>query len=460
MTDSVSRNRSHLWVWMTVGFACLLGLLGTYILFVEAPPPRRLVIATGGKDGAYFRFAEQYKELLKKEGIALEVRATRGSVENLKLLNDEHSDVSVAFVQTGIVDPENSGSLQALGSLYREPLWIFYRGPHTVDRLTQLKGQRIAIGAEGSGTRGIALQLLQANGIDADQAEYLSLGGTAAAESLKKNEIDAAFFVAGIEAGYVQNLLRTPEIRLVELNQAEAYERQFRFLSTVTIHAGLIDIKHNIPAKNTVMIAPAATLVAHESLHPALVSLLLKVATKVHRNGDLLATAGEFPSPSFIDIPLSDEAERYYRVGPPVLQRILPFWLASMVDRLKIMVIPLIMLLMPLLKIAPPLVRWQTRRKIYLWYGQLRKVDQRAIHGMSMIEARQSQDELQVLEKQIAHVGIPLSYMEEYYNLRLHLNLVCNKVEAIISHGEFQKDSRLERGPKLVIADQRLQRPA
>jgi len=445
---------------MGVLVACLAGLAGTYVLFVEAPPPRKVVIATGGTDGAYYKFAMRYKDLLEKEGIDLEVRSTHGSVENLKLLVDENSDVSVAFVQTGIVDPEKAGSLQALGSLYREPLWIFYRGTETIDRLTQFKGHKIAIGAEGSGTRGIALQLLEANGINEEQAEYISVGGSTAATALMKKEIDAAFFVAGVDAAYIKPLLKSPSIRLVELDQAEAYERQFRFLSTVKIHSGLLDIKQNIPSKDTLLIAPAATLVAHSSLHPALVSLLLKVATKVHHNGDLLAAAGEFPSPSLTDLPLSDEAERFFKAGPPVLQRILPFWLASMIDRLKIMAIPLIMLMMPLIRIAPPLVRWQTRRKIYTWYAQLRRIDQKAIHGMNLLEARQSQDELRGLEKQIAHVGVPLSYMEEYYNLRLHLNLVCTKVDSIVSQGEVETHINADRGPTLLMPDKRLQRPA
>jgi hypothetical protein len=227
-------------------------------------------------------------------------------------------------------------------------------------------------------------------------------------------------------------------------------------LSKVTIHAGLLDIKRNIPSTDTLMIAPAATLVAHNSLHPTLVSLLLKVATKVHKSGDLLAATGEFPSPSLTDIPLSDDADRYFRLGPPVLQRILPFWLASLVDRLKIMVIPLFMLLMPLIKVAPPLVRWQTRRKIYMWYSQLRKIDQLAIHGMSIDEAKQSLESLQLLEQQIAHVGVPLSYMEEYYNLRLHLNLVCSRVHAIIDQVGFaEADS--DKTASRVVTEMKLQ---
>ena len=433
MSPQISKSPSSFWTWVAVLGVCLAGLLATFILFVEAPPPSRIVIATGREDGAYYRFAQRYADLLKKAGITLEVRATKGSVENLSLLQDDNSDVSVALVQSGIADPAASSSLQALGSLYREPLWVFYRGTEEIDRLTQLKGKRLAVGPEGSGTRSIALQLLKANDIDASQAELVNLAGKEAAEALTNHQIDTAFFVAGVDAAYIQQLLKEPEIRLVELAQAEAYARRFRFLSTLTIPAGgLLDLKDNLPAKNTVLVAPAAMLVTRKSLHPALISLLLNVATKVHGGGDVLTNPGEFPSASFTDLPLSEDAAHYFRFGPPVLQRVLPFWFASLVDRLKIMIIPLIMVMMPLIRAAPPLVRWRTRRKIYLWYAQLHQIDQKAIQGMSIAESQKSLDALDVLEQQVAHVGVPLSYMEEYYNLRLHLNLVRTRVTTIL----------------------------
>ena len=439
VTRNSAKNRSTLSIWFAVLSLCTAGLVATYVLFVEAPPPRRIVIATGGRDGAYYRFGQLYADLLESEGITLDVRSTQGSVENLELLMDEESDVRVAFVQTGIADPASCESLEALGSLYREPLWIFYRGSEVVDRLTQLKERRIAIGPKGSGTRGIALQLLKANGLDETDDEFVDLAGNVAAEALERGEIDAAFFVAGVDAKYVRRLLRNPDIHLAELTHAEAYERQFRFLSAVTIDEGLLDLKQNIPSTEIVMIAPAATLVAHRSLHPALVSLLLKVATKVHHQGDLLSNVGDFPTAKLTDLPLNSEAERFFRSGPPVLQRFMPFWLASLMDRLKIMIIPLIMLMMPLLRVAPPLVRWQTRRKIYMWYDELRRIDQLSIEGMSVTEANQSLEHLHQLEQQIARIGVPLSYMEEYYNLRLHLNLVRTRVRSL-SHPDQREE--------------------
>ncbi|MBS0202088.1 MAG: TAXI family TRAP transporter solute-binding subunit [Planctomycetes bacterium] len=422
---------SGAWNWLVVATCTVASLVAGYVVLVEAPPPRTLVIAAGSKDGAYHRFAVRYAELLKQDGIAATVRVTKGSVENVQLLLDEDSDVYLAFVQSGIADPAKCGKLQALCSLYREPLWIFYRGEKQLDRISQLKAKRIAIGPDGSGTRAITLQLLQANEMNEQNVELLPLSGGEAAEALERGEIEAAFFVASIEALYIQRLIKDPEIHLMELTQTEAYLRRFRFLSTVTVHAGLLDLQNNLPASDTVLLAPAATLVAHESLHPALIPLILKAASKVHRTGDLLTDSGEFPTAAYTDLPVSEEAEHYFRYGPPVLQRFLPFWLASLIDRTKLMIIPLLVLLMPLFRVTPPLVRWRHRRKIYLWYVTLREIDQRAIHGMSTVDAQKSLDGLKVLEQQIAGVGVPLSYMEEYYNLRLHLHLVRSRVELL-----------------------------
>ena len=431
MAVQVSRDSSNVWTWLVLLFGGFAALVLGYVLLVEAPPPPRIVISTGSQEGAYYQFAQRYAELLKQDGITLEVRTSKGSVENLKLLNDEDSDVNVALVQSGIAVPSQCENLKSLCSLYREPLWIFYRGTETIDRLAQLEGKRVAIGPEGSGTRAIAMQLLHANEMDGSHADLLATSGNNAADALQRGEIDTAFFVASIDAAYIQRLNKDPTIKLAVLAHAEAYLRRYRHLSKVTVHAGLLDLKNNLPTNDLVLIAPAATLVAKDSMHPALIPLLLKVAAKVHRGGDVLTNGGEFPTTSFTDLPLSDDAEHFFKYGPPVLQRVLPFWLASLIDRTKLMIIPLIVLLMPLVRVAPPLVRWRTRRKIYLWYVMLREIDQKAMHGIAAPEAQRSLNDLKALEQQIANLGVPLSYMEEYYNLRLHLHLVRTRIEVL-----------------------------
>ena len=340
--------------WGCVGVLSLLGLVGTYMLFVEPPPPKRLVIATGSPDGAYYQFAQKYAALLKREGLTLDVRPTQGSVDNLQLLRDDQTGVGAALVQSGVADENAAKSLRSLGSLYREPLWIFYRGSEDVDRLSQFAGKRIAVGPPGSGTRAMALPLLNANGVTADKKTTLSeLSGLGAVDALKGGKVDVAFFVAAIETPYIHNLLSDDKVRIVSLPQQAAYLRHFRFLAAVNLPAGLVDLGKNLPGKNVALVAPTATLVVRKDLHPALASLLIATAAKVHAGGDLVSNPGEFPSASYTDLPLSEEAHRYYQSGPPFLQRFLPFWLASIVDRLKVMIIPLVVVLMPLFRRAP-----------------------------------------------------------------------------------------------------------
>ena len=438
------RGKHALTVWGTVILICLAGLVGTYLLCVKAPPPSKIVIATGSQSGAYYKFGQRYAEELKKEGLTVELRETQGSGENLQLLQDAGSGVSVAIVQSGVADQKARDDLQALGSLYREPLWVFYRGDAPIERLSQLAGKRISVGPTGSGTYPIAVQLLAANGLP-EAADAAAEKKTvlvqpekidAAAAALQKDELDAAFFVAAFKTDYIQRLLNDDKVRLLSFGQQEAYHRQYRFLSELTMPAGLVNLGQNLPSKDVALLAPTAMLVARKDLHPALVSLLLTVATRIHAQGDELSSPGEFPSASYTDIPIGKDADEFYKYGPPVLQRYLPFWLASLVDRLKIMVVPLIMLLLPLFRAAPPLVRWRTRRKIYLWYSALRDIDKKIVLGLSGPQLDQELARLRDINQQVAHVEVPLSYMEEFYHLRLHLKMLQEQLERLRAQQE------------------------
>ena len=246
----------------------------------------------------------------------------------------------------------------------------------------------------------------------------------AAAAALQKGDLDAAFFVAAFEADYIQNLLSDPRLKLLSFPQRDAYRRRFRFLAPVTLPAGIVNLGRDIPVKTSRCWPPTAMLVARKDFHPALVSLLLTVATRIHQNGDALSDPGEFPSASFCDFPISNDARHYYQYGQPVLQRLLPFWLASLADRAKVMLIPLVMLMMPLVRAAPPLMRWRTRRKIYMWYSDLRDIDQKLVAGLSSNEIERELARLKRIENQVVFVDVPLSYMEEFYHLRLHLAML------------------------------------
>jgi hypothetical protein len=246
---------------------------------------------------------------------------------------------------------------------------------------------------------------------------------------LRKGELDAACFVAAFEADYIQDLLNDRGVRLLSFDQQEAYHRRFRFLAPVTLPAGIVDLGRNVPARDVALLAPTAMLVVRKDFHPALVPLLLTTATRIHGKGDVVSDPGEFPTPSYCDFAVSEDARHFYKSGQPVLQRLLPFWVASLVDRTKVMLIPLIMLMMPLLRSAPPLLRWRTRRKIYLWYSDLRDIDRHLVAGASGPELDEDLAHLKDIERKVADVDVPLSYMEEFYHLRMHIAMLQHLIE-------------------------------
>jgi TRAP transporter TAXI family solute receptor len=419
--------------WRLFGPAIALTLAGFIVAyqFVEPAPPSRIAIATGRAEGAYHGFAERYAEILARDGITLEVRATSGSLANLDLLADPASGIDLAFVQGGTGTPAATTDLRSLGSLYFEPLWIFTREQPSPRRIPALAGRRVATGGEGSGTRAVALQLLADNGLTDGVATLLPLGGNEAAEALLAGEVDAAFFVASPKAPVIARLLKAKDIRPMSLARAEAYARRYRFLSRVTLPEGVIDFARNIPDREIALLAPAATLVARAELHPALTVLLLEAAGQVHRAGGLFETPGAFPAPHHLDFPLNEAAGRYFEYGPPFLQRYMPFWAADLIDRLKVMLLPLVTLLFPLFKIVPPTYRWRVRSRIYRWYRELQTIDDHIGAAGPAYNLERLAGDLTRIEQEVTRVSVPLAYADALYDLRLHIAFVRDRLQQI-----------------------------
>ena len=407
--------------------AVLLVLVGFIVAFqfIKPAPPRSVVIASGAKGGAYHQYAEFYAKRLAKEGIHLKVLETAGSVENIQLLRQGKADI--ALVQGGIEDHGTRPVLESLGSLYYEPLWLFHAPRITLARLGDLSGLRVGIGKQGSGTRALVGRLLRDNGLSADAVGMSSIGGEQAVQGLLDGTLDAAFFVSSPHSDLIQRLLRDPRVQLTSFDRADAYARRYRFLTGVDLPEGLVDLQHNIPPQRVKLLAPAANLVVNADIHPAITDLLLQAASQAHSEGGWFEAPDQFPSDQLLAYPLADEARRYYQYGPPFLQRYLPFWAASLIDRLKVMLLPLVLMLLPLMKIMPPIYQWRMSSRVYRWYKELARVDLQ-LSGHPPGDRDKLAAELDRIESEVRHVNVPLSFAHQLYHLRQHIDLLRQRL--------------------------------
>lgn len=440
LTEHFSETRRELRglllkIWGGGSLIVLIGFVLAWI-FIQPAPPRTIAMATGPKDGDYFRFAEAYAAWMFDHGVTLELKPTAGSIENYRLLKSD-PEVDLAIVQGGTA-PKDVEEIEALASLYFEPVWVFYRSEETFQDLRQLGDKRIAIGRSESGTDAIARLLLEENGVGEESgATLVPVGGIDAVEQLKEGQVDAAMLVTSPRSRLIQELVGDPSIKLLSFERHEAYTRRHPFLTSVVLERGVINLQEDYPAEDVLLIAPAANLIANPALHDSLIPLLLRAATDVHKEDSSLVQPGRLPSTEFIEFPLNESARLYFENGPPFLQKYLPFWVASAVDRGKILLLPALTLLLPLFRVAPPLYRWRIRSRIYRWYEILRGIeaDLRTRPGHDTL--REHAATLSAMEAELDELrSVPLAYMEEFYNLRLHVEFVERRVLRLLESDE------------------------
>lgn len=435
-----------------------IGLLVVAYWILDPTPPKRIVLATGPDQGAYAEFGKRYQALLKEHGISVELRATHGAADNLALLDDPASGVDIAFVQGGADDrrrrsaDEDEERLVSLGSLFYEPVWLFYREDsanrllgnggaadaaataaatatatsRTLSHLHQLTGWRVNVGPPGSGVPQLMDTLLEANAIAPASLTLLHEPQTPAVMSLLAGESDALVFATAPESLMVQMLLKTPGIRLMNFAQADAYSRRFSFLDTVVLPRGVVDLALDQPPADVRLVAPTATLLTHRKLHPALVQLVVQAASTIHSESGWFSRKRDFPKAGDTERPLAAEAARFYRSGPPWLQHYLPFWTANLVDRMWVVLVSIIAILIPLSRIVPPLYEFRIRSRVFRWYGRLQALE----NDIGQRPAQQLVDELDAISARVADVHVPLSYADELYALRGHIAMVRRKAAA------------------------------
>jgi TRAP transporter TAXI family solute receptor len=390
-------------------------------------PPRMVVMATGAQGGAYAELGTRYREILAREGFELRLLPTAGALENLARLRDPRSGVSVGFVQAGSTSADESPDLTSLGTICYEPLWFFFRGIPEIRSQADLRGKSISIGPEGSGTRALMLRILALNGIGEGDAQLLPLVPERAKEKLLQGEIDAAAMVTSWESPVVRQLLTEQNLNLINFPRADAYVAMYPYLNKVLVPIGVGDLAKNLPPRDVNLLAPKASLVIRRDMHPALQYLFLEAASQIHSGPGFFHKAGQFPAAEAIDLPLSEDARHFYKSGPPFLQRYLPFLLAVLVERLLILLIPLLGVVYPLVRYLPVIYQGIMRRRIFRLYGELKLLEIQFIERSAGLDDLLSR--LDHLETRVHQIRLPVVFMPMLYSLRSHVHMARQRLE-------------------------------
>lgn len=420
---------------MTLSPVVLISIvaIGAAFHFMQPAPPRTITLSSGPAGSTFSTVAEKYRKILARDGIKLEIRPSEGSLDNLKRLTDPNAGIDIGFVQGGLASGRDIDGIVSLGSVFYETLAIVYRNPRPIRQLSELSGKRIAIGREGSGTRFLALALLKANGIQPQGTTTLvDLAGAPAVEALLKHQVDAAVLMGdSAPPGILRQLLHTEGVRLFDFPQADGYVRRFRYLSKLEFPPGAFDLGENLPPKPLVMLAPTVELVARAGLHPALSDLLIAAAQEVHGRATLLQSAGQFPAPLEHEFPISDDATRYYKSGKSFAYRHMPFWLASLADRLLVILVPLLVVLVPGLRVVPILYGWRVKSHIYRRYGELMALERASLAPMSPEKRAALLAHLTKIEHAAITGKMPGSFADEIYVLRQHIKFVRDRLSNV-----------------------------
>jgi TRAP transporter TAXI family solute receptor len=405
--------------------------------WLDPNPPKRVVLATGPAQSAYEEFGKRYAKILAKDRIDVVLLPSEGSAANLQLLRDGKADLGFVQGGTGDAGVAADGQLESLGSLFLEPVWLFYReeaarkvtsagADAILSTLTQLQGLRVNVGTPGSGVPNLMTKLLESNRIDSSTLKISQLEQTPATMALLAGELDAIVFASAPESLMVQMLLQTPGVKLMNFTQNEAYAKRFAFLSTARLPQGVVDLANNIPPEDIHLVAPTTSLVTRNTTHPALVQLFAQAGNVIHGPAGWFKAAREFPNRDNSELPISKEAERAIKNDAPLLQRYLPFWVANLVERMWLVMGIIIAILLPLSRIVPPLYEFRVRSRIFRWYGQLRNIENRAEETQ---DTGPLLEELNDMESHAGKISVPLSYTDELYALRNNIQLVRKKLQ-------------------------------
>jgi TRAP transporter TAXI family solute receptor len=423
----LTRRRKRL---LIIGAIVVLAALGWGLFTIIEPAfQTRIVITTGADKGIYRGFADRYAPLLKRDGVTLDIRSSSGAVENYQRLKDPSSVYEVGFIQSGTTTPQESDHLETIAAVSYEPIWVFYRGGTTVNRLAQLRGKRISVGVPGSGLLAVSQVLLGYSGITHENTQLLQMDANKAYRCLEDGCLDAAFFIGRPDAPMQKTLLNS-DLHLMSFAQADALVQKFPSLSKVTFPRASTSIVNDSPQSDVTLLAATALLVAKDTLHPALVYLLLDAAKTVHSGEDYFTPLGAFPNLNSDEFPISNESERYFKSGRPFLQRYLPFWLASFIERRLLILLPFMAVLIGVLQALPRMLESRIKKRFIVWYRELKSLEDE-IWKTTQPSARQVaqwRDEIEGIDAQASQIRVPTRYLHDVYALKQAISVVRHRV--------------------------------
>ncbi|WP_458097276.1 TAXI family TRAP transporter solute-binding subunit [Roseomonas sp. WA12] len=400
--------------WGLVVLVTVVGLVVAWRFVSPAPPDTVRFAVPADPNSSYAQTVDEYEKQLRAEDFKVERVTSQGSADNVRLIREGRVDM--ALVQGGVAPAAGTERLVTLGQVFFEPAWVFVRAQQGGGSPVQaLRGQRVAVGPEGSGTRVLAMSLLAANGLGADAIQPVPLAGNEAAEALATGQVQAAVLVAARPTDAINRLIRTEGVNLLNFgSRADAYAVHLPYLTPVRLPNGSLSLAEDLPRGDVTLMAPAASLLARDDLNPQVAALMMRILRDTHKGRTLFSAEGRFPSGLSHEVPLQEDAARFYEKGVSFLQTYLPFWLAITVERLWVLLIPLVTLLLPLARIAPPIYTWQIERQLWGIYNKLRKIDEESEKGLSM----QTAAKLDALDKEAQELKLPDSYADRIYQLR------------------------------------------
>src|SRR5450759_373192 len=411
-------NRWHLLKGLAV-FLCIVGISWFALVYFIPAPPSKVVVATAFKGGSFDYYGQQYREIFARFHVELEIRDSAGAVENVKLLQDPKSGVQIAFVTGGVSDRKHAPGILSLGTVYNQPFWIFYSSNEPFDRLSQLKGKRIAVGPVGSGTQYAAEQILGKGGVNSETATLLPFAGSAAVKALNDGKVDVIWAIGAPDATSIQSFLRNPNVRLMSFPMAEAFTRIFPELARLVLPQGVVDIDRNVPPNDVALIGTTTKVLIRSDLHPQIVQLLLQTMVEAHSGPDIFQRSGQFPNSADTEYPVAQSARDFYKNGPSFLNRYLPFWMTSYVERTVAVLVAVIAIGLPVFSYAPKLYLWFIRDRVRKLYRRLRIVDKALLTELTPPQVQTLQNDLDSIRR--AASIIPMRNSELFFDLENHI---------------------------------------